>query len=463
MKEKVINVIKKHDLIARDDNILVGVSGGPDSMVLLHILNEIKEELGFNIYVAHINHGIRKEEADSDEEFVKDVCSELLIPFHSTKVNMDEYARKNKLTSEEAGRAIRYGFFNKILRNIGGGKIAVAHNKNDQAETLLMRFFRGTGLEGLRGMEYKNGNIIRPLLDVSREDIEKYCSDNAILVRIDRTNLEPIYGRNKTRLEVIPYIAQNYNKGIIDTLARTSKLMQMDSEFILGIVEKKYKNVVVEESQNSIVLDIDKLKEEHYSIKSRIIRQSIEKINGNLKGIEEKHINIINNLMKENTTGKSINITNNIDIKISYGHIIIEKKSKSKKVYFKYPIHIGETVYINELGVTINSKVLPIAEIDINYINGFIKYFDYDKIKDVLHIRNRRDGDRFTPLGMKGSKKLKDFFIDEKVPREERDSIPIIEDNGKIIWVVGHRISEEYKVSSNTSRVLLLEYKKSFY
>lgn len=460
MKEKVINVIKKYNLIEKDDKIVVGVSGGPDSMALLYILNEIKEELGFNIYVAHINHGIRKQEADADEEYVKNICSELMIPFYSTKVNMDEYAKKNKLTSEEAGRAIRYDFFNRILDDIGGGKIAVAHNKNDQAETLLMRFFRGTGLEGLRGMKYKNANIIRPLLDAGREEIEKYCSDNDISVRIDRTNLEPIYGRNKIRLEVIPYIAQNYNKGIIDTLARTSKLMQMDSEFILEIVEKKYKKIVVEESQNSIVLDIDNFEKEHYSIKSRIIRQSIEKINGSLKGIEEKHINNILNLMEENVTGKNINISNNIIIKISYGNMIIEKESRLRKTLFRYPLHIGKPVYIDELNAAIISNVLPISEVDIKYINRFIKYFDYDKIKGVLYIRNRKDGDRFTPLGMHGSKKLKDFFIDEKIPRDERDSIPIIEDNGKIIWIVGHRISEEYKVSNNTSKVLVLEYKK---
>ncbi|WIV13054.1 tRNA lysidine(34) synthetase TilS [Proteiniborus sp. MB09-C3] len=460
MKEKVVNSIKEYSLIAKNDRIVIGVSGGPDSMALLYILKDLKDELGFNIYVAHINHGIRNEEADADEEFVRNICLKFSLPFYSTKVNMDEYARENKITSEEAGRAIRYGFFNKILDGIGGGKIAVAHNKNDQAETLLMRFFRGTGLEGLRGMEHKNMNIIRPLLDISREEIEKYCRDNNIAVRIDRTNLEPIYGRNRTRLEVIPYIVKHYNKNIIDTLNRTSKLMQMDSEFILGIVEEKYKNIVVDESPNSIVLYIDKLKNEHYSIKSRVIRKSIEKINGSLKGIEEKHINNIISLIEENITGKSINITNNIVIKTSYGNMIIKKDNKNNIDFFKYFLPVGETIHIYELGSDITSKVVSISEVDIKQINRFIKYFDYDKIRGKLYIRNRKDGDRFTPLGMEGSKKLKDFFIDEKVPRDERNLIPIIEDNKGIIWVVGYRISEEYKVSCHTSKVLILEYKK---
>lgn len=460
MREKVINIIKENNLIEKDDKIVIGVSGGPDSMALLYILNNVKEELEFSIYVAHVNHGIRKEEADDDEEFVKNICLKLAIPFYSTKVNMNQYAIKNKLTSEEAGRAIRYDFFNKILDKLDGGKIAVAHNKNDQAETLLMRFFRGTGLEGLRGMEYKNANIIRPLLDISRGEIEDFCRDNSISVRIDRTNLEPIYGRNKTRLEVIPYIIKNYNKGIVDTLNRTARLAQMDSEFILGIVEEKYKNIVVEESPNSIVLYIDKLKDEHYSIKSRIIRRSIEKINGNLKGIEEKHINNIISLIDENTTGKSINITNNIVVKTSYGNMIIQKEIISNINSFRYYFGIGDTIDVYELGSTITSRIVPVTEVDIKQTNRFIKFFDYDKIKDGLYIRNRKDGDRFTPLGMCGSKKLKDFFIDEKIPRDERDRIPIIEDSKGIIWIVGYRISEEYKVNSNTSRVLVLEYKK---
>ena len=460
MREKVINIIKENNLIEKDDKIVIGVSGGPDSMALLYILNNIKEEFEFSIYVAHVNHGIRKEEADDDEEFVKNICLKLAIPFYSTKVNMNQYAIKNKLTSEEAGRAIRYGFFNKILDKLDGGKIAVAHNKNDQAETLLMRFFRGTGLEGLRGMEYKNVNIIRPLLDISREEIEDFCRENSISVRIDRTNLEPIYGRNKTRLEVIPYIIKNYNKGIVDTLNRTARLAQMDSEFILGIVEEKYKNIVVEESPNSIVLYIDKLKDEHYSIKSRIIRRSIEKINGNIKGIEEKHINNIISLIDDNTTGKSINITNNIVVKTRYGNMIIQKEIISNINSFRYYFGIGDTIDVYELGSTITSRIVPVTEVDLKQTNRFIKFFDYDKIKDGLYIRNRKDGDRFTPLGISGSKKLKHFFIDEKIPRDERDRIPIIEDSKGIIWIVGYRISEEYKVNSNTSRVLVLEYEK---
>lgn len=460
MKEKVIATIKKYELIEKGENIVVGVSGGPDSMALLYILNDLKQDMNCNIHVAHINHGIRKKEADDDEKFVKNICLELSLPFYSIKVNMDEYARKNKLTSEEAGREIRYNFFNKVLNGVGGGKIAVAHNKNDQAETLIMRFFRGTGLEGLRGMEYKNGNIIRPILDISREEIEAYCKDNNIAVRIDRTNLEPIYGRNRTRLEVIPYIAKNYNSGIIETLVRTARLMQMDSEFILGIVEEKFNNIVVESYTDTIALNINKLNDEPYSIKSRVIRKAIEIINGDLKGIEEKHVNDIIKLAEENTTGKRINIINNIIIKTSYEKMIIGKEKKEEKISFKHRIHIGQDLYVNEVNAIISSYVLPAYNINIKDTNCFKKYFDYDKILDGLYIRNRKEGDRFIPFGMKGSKKLKDFFIDEKISREERDRIPIIENNGDIIWVVGYRISEKYKVRSSTKKVLVLEYKK---
>jgi len=458
MKERVLYTIKQNALLNAGDNVVIGVSGGPDSMVLLDILYDLSREIGYKIYAAHINHGIRGNEADKDQEYVKNFCGELSIPFYSKKVNMDEYARKMKLTSEEAGREIRYSFFNEIVEKIPNGKIAVAHNKNDQAETLLLRILRGTGVDGLKGMEYKNGNIIRPLLDIERSDIEKYCEEKGLKPRIDRTNLEPIYGRNKIRLELIPYIQENFNKGIIDTLARTSKLMQMDGEFLSSYCKNKYKNIVVEEELSGIVLDIEKLLEEHQSILTRVVRMSIEKVNNSLKGIEEKHINSIISLIKEKQTGKYINISNNIVAMVSYNNLIIKKDNNDKFIGFNYEIKVGEQTKIHELNAKLYSSVYQVGSLNIDYKNRYLKYFDYDKIKSNLFIRTRRNGDKFIPYGMKGSKKLKDYLIDEKIPRDQREKIPIVDHDGEIIWVVGYRISDKYKITSSTKRVLVLEY-----
>ncbi|MGF7059746.1 tRNA lysidine(34) synthetase TilS [Brassicibacter mesophilus] len=458
IKDKVIQTIKYHGLINSGDNVVIGVSGGPDSMALLSILNNVSIEIGFKIYVAHVNHCVRGIEADKDQEYVRSFCTRMNLPFYSKKIDMNAYAKERKLTSEEAGREIRYAFFNEIISKLQNGKIAVAHNKNDQAETLLMRILRGTGIDGLKGMEYKNGNIIRPLLDIERSEIEKYCDENCLDARIDRTNLEPIYGRNKIRLELIPYVEENFNHGIIDTLARTSRLMQADSEFLVRCAEKKFKNIVVEETINSIVLSIEKLIKEHHAIMTRVLRLSIEKINGSLKGIEEKHIIDIIDLAYESQTGKYITISNNIVARLSYGNLIIERGSKDKFTDFTYEINIGKITRIEELKSTLISGIHCISDIDTKYKSKYIKFFDYDKISDRMFVRNRKSGDRFTPLGMKGSKKLKDFFIDEKIPRHERDRIPLVEHKGSIIWVIGYRINEEYKITPSTKNVLVLEY-----
>lgn len=460
MREQVINTIKTYKLIDKGDNIVIGVSGGPDSMALLYILNEIKKEFEFSLHVAHVNHLIRGEEADLDQEYVREACEKLHLPFYLKRIEIKEYAKKHKLTEEEAGREIRYEFFNSILKKVGKGKIAVAHNKNDQAETLLMRFIRGTGIDGLKGMEYKNGIIIRPLLDTTRDEIEDFCLKKNINPRIDKTNLEPIYGRNKIRLELIPYIRKNFNEGIIDTLFRMSRIMEIESEFLKQYTLSKCEQVIVKESKKIIKVDKKQFFSLHPAIKSRVIRYCIEKINKSLKGIEEKHIKEILNLVHSNVTGKMINIPKNIRIRINYETFSIEKGGhKSEKTQFKYKININETTHIHELNSSLLAKVSNVNKVDFNNKDDFVKYFDYDKIKGSLYIRNREKGDRFIPLGMKGSKKVKDFFIDEKVPSEKRNYIPLVEDEQNIIWVIGYRMSDVYKITKDTKKVLILEYK----
>ncbi len=458
MKELVRKTIMKYDLIDRFDKVVIGVSGGHDSMTLLYVLESLKEELEFEIVVAHINHGVRGKEADSDEEYVKNISNELGLEFYSYKANMDEYAKQHKLTSEEAGREIRYEFFRKVLKESNATKIAVAHNKNDQAETLLMRFMRGTGIDGLRGMEFKTRDIIRPLLGIERSRIEEYCVDLDITPRIDKTNAMPIYGRNKVRLELVPYIEDTFNSGIINTLSRTSEIMKIDSDFLIKYTEEQYEKILRKSTETRIILKTSILKNLHEAIKTRVIRHAIEILNTNLKGIEKKHIEEILDLVDVNETGKQIDITNNIIVRISYEDLIIEKNRDIKNVTFKEKIDESGSVVIKELDSKIKSYVCSKEDVDIDFNNKLVKCFDYDNIKSVIYVRNRKNGDRFSPLGMKGRKKLKDFFIDEKIPKEDRNKIPLVLDGEEIIWIVGLRISENYKVSSNTENVLVLEY-----
>lgn len=457
MKEQVFRDIKEHDLIKRGDNILIGVSGGADSIALLYVLLEIREEIDFNMFIAHVNHGVRGDEALEDEKYVEDTARKLGLPYFSKKVNMNEYAKLKKISSEEAGRELRYSFFREVLSKIGGGKIAVAHNKNDQAETLLLRLFRGTGTEGLRGMDYKNEDIIRPILGIEREEIERYLLDRNIEFKVDRTNLEPIYNRNRIRLEVLPYIQKHYNPNIIDTLWRTSQLMSIDNEFFEEYSAKVYHKLVRKKDKYSIVLDSKDFRKEHKSIQTRIIRSCILELNGSLQGVTMKHIEDVMTLFLERGTGKSITLSNNLIAKTSYDDFIIEKFNREKPTDFLYKMNINSSNYIVELGYGFSVEIKPIDEIKIDNANRYKKYFDYDKVIGDVYIRNRRVGDRFVPFGMKGSKKLKDYFIDEKVPKDERDKIPIITDDRNIIWIVGYRTSELYRITEDTKKVLIIQ------
>ncbi|NLY67032.1 MAG: tRNA lysidine(34) synthetase TilS [Tissierellia bacterium] len=460
MKEKVLKAIKEHNLIEEGDNILVGVSGGADSMALLYVLLEIKKEIDFNIFIAHLNHGVRGKEALEDEKYVEATAKKLGIPYFSRHVNMDEYAREKKISSEEAGRELRYKFFREILSKIGGGKIAVAHNKNDQAETLLLRLFRGTGIEGLKGMDYKNKDIIRPILGIEREEIEKYLQDRNIEFKIDRTNLEPIYNRNRVRLEIIPYIQKYYNPNIVDTLWRTSQLMAVDNDFLEAYSKEAFYKILKKRDKDSIVLDGNAFRKEHISIQTRIIRNSILMLNESLQGITMKHIEDVVTLFLERGTGKSIRLINNLVAKTSYDDFIIEKFNQEESKDYIQKININSINYIDELGCKFKVEIKAIDEIDIASHNRYKKYFDYDKVQGNLYIRNRRDGDRFIPFGMKGSKKVKDYFIDEKIPKDERNRIPIITDEKNIIWIVGYRISELYKLTKDTKRVLVIQFER---
>lgn len=461
MRDKVLKVVKEYELIEKGDKVVLGLSGGPDSMALLYVLMDIREVVDFDIYIAHLNHGVRGEEALKDQIFVENLAKKLGLPCYSKTVNMNEYAEETGLSSEEAGRKLRYGFFREILDKIGGGKIAVAHNKNDQAETLLMRFFRGTGIDGLKGMDYINEDIIRPILGVEREEIERYLLDRNIETRLDKTNLEPIYNRNKIRLELIPYIEENFNPNIIETLWRTSRIVSIDSDFLEEYTQKSYNRMMKKKLKDSIILDGKQFIKEHQSIQHRIIRKCILDINGNLQGVTEKHISDTLILFLERGTGKSIDLINDIIAKTSYDDFIIKKKKNIDNEDFLYRVDVEGTIYIDEIGYSFETKVLPVTNIDIDKKYRFIKCFDYDKIKGDLYIRNRKTGDRFIPYGMKGSKKVKDYFIDEKIPKDERDKIPLLTDDENILWIVGYRSSELYKINSNTKKVLVVGFNNS--
>jgi len=293
-----------------------GISGGPDSMCMLHIINKIYKEnskINVNFVVAHVNHLIRAEAKD-DEQYVRDYCKMNNIEFYSKSIDVKKMANNNKIGVEEAGRVARYSFFDEVLKLTNSNKIAIAHNKNDNAETIIMNIIRGTGISGLKGIEPKRGIYTRPLIECERAEIEEYCKNNRLNPRIDKTNFENEYSRNKIRNIAIPYIKSEFNPNIINTLNRLSDLVREEEEYIEKQIEISYQNMLVEENNKSITLDLKKFNIQEKVIKSRLVLYTITRLFGSSKGIEKIHIEDIVKLCNNNIGNKYLTPNKNIKI-----------------------------------------------------------------------------------------------------------------------------------------------------
>lgn len=322
MKDKVIETIKKYGLIQAKDKIVLGVSGGPDSITMLDILRQIQEEFDFEIVVAHINHMIRKE-AIQDEEYVKKYCEKNSIEFFVKRIDVMSVANNRKIGTEEAGRFVRYEFFDEILKQTESNKIAIAHNKNDKVETIIMHLLRGSGLSGLKGIEPIRENVIRPLIECERKEIEKYCDENKLEPRIDKTNFENDYTRNKIRNIVIPYIEKELNPNIIETIDRLSEVVKKEDRYLEKVALDVYDKILIKQEPGQIMLELKGFNEQDEVIKSRIILYTVKKLFGSSQGIEKIHINDIIKLCNNNIGNKYL--TPNKKIKILV---------KDKKIFF---------------------------------------------------------------------------------------------------------------------------------
>lgn len=456
MLNKVIETIENNNMLNKGDKVIVGVSGGPDSMCLLHLLMTLKDDYSLEIIASHINHGLRGSEADEDEMYVKKFCSENNIKFTSIKEDVHKISVERNISCESAGRDLRYEFFNKVKDENKGDKIAVAHNLNDQAETVLMRLIRGAALEGLGGIKPVRDKLyIRPLLFCTRSEIEEYCEKNNLNPRIDHTNFENIYARNKIRLELIPYIERNFNKDIINTLSRLSENLRLDSDYMKHEAEKKYKTYCTNKEDRVIISKEGFL--EHEAIVSRVIRKAFLGLLGHLNNFEKKHICQVIELQKRNT-GRAIMLPNELIAFNNYGDIHIYAKENNPLVPIEskeYKLNIGENL-ISELGLTICIDEMELKQASYGNQEN-LKYFDMDKVQEDISLRFRKNGDKFSPLGISGHKKLKDVFIDMKVPREERDRIPLICFGSEIAWIAGYKISNKFKIDNGTKRVLRMK------
>ena len=429
MIDKVYKTIKEYELIDKGDKILIGLSGGADSVCLTHILYTLCDTLKITLNTAHLNHNIRGAEADSDALFAQRFSETLNIPFALRSERVSEYARKNGMSEELAGRELRYAFFNEFLKEHGFNKIATAHNRNDNAETILMNFVRGSGIKGLCGIPHRRGNIIRPILDIERSEIEEYCAKNGLSYVTDSTNNQKVYTRNKIRLELIPEIEKLLNPNFVTTVTENARLIKSDAEFIEDAAKTEYRDNVYDNR-----VDIKYLLSQPFSVSSRIILEMVRAAAGSISNFPSSFVYEIIELIKKGKSGAFIELPGDIGAYVEYGKLYIGKSNLTDD--FEYTLPVNGEVYIKELGKTVKTEY-------VTEKNGVGFYFAADK-NDIIKLRNRRDGDVFFPTGMDGRKKVKDLFIDMKLTRAERSRAPIVTINDEIAGVIKKRYDKRF-------------------
>jgi len=417
-KFKILNNEEK--LIEYGDKIILAMSGGPDSVFLYELLKSIKKDMNLTIYFAHINHDLRGKDSDNDENFVIELGNAENVKTYTKKVNIKEYAKMKNISEEEAGREIRYGFFRELKDKLGATKVALAHNEDDVVETFMFRLIRGTSLKGLEGIPVKREFFIRPILSYPKEEILSFLEEENISYCIDKTNFEDLYTRNKIRLNLIPYIEKEFNSNFKE------KIINLISDIgaFNGIINSNLKKYM-----KSDILDVKELKKENKFIQRTIISEYLQK---NDISVNRNKIMEIQKLLETDGT-KEISGNDKYRIKKTYDilEVVEVKKSKPKTDEIKEVVIPGTVIWNNY-------KIIAelVKDVESSKETKSEKEF-YCNLKkgDILTVRSRNNGDKFYPVKMKGKKKLKDLFIDLKIPKEERESIPIITYKDEILWV----------------------------
>ena len=472
---KVKRTIEKYQMFTTKARIVVGVSGGPDSIALLHLLLQLRDEYELKLWIAHLNHQLRGKEAEDEAKWVGLHASKIGIPIILDSLDVAALAKRKKLTLEEAGRIARYDFFERVSRQVSADKIAVGHTASDQVETVLMRLMKGTGLDGLSGMPAVRGMIIRPLIDIFRMEVEQFCETSNLKFRLDSSNSDRSFLRNRIRLDLLPLLSQEYNPQISKILWQMSRNLTEDADLIRRKGEKEFGKIVRKErkgkNQRWLVLDREKLFRLHPALQKRVLREGIRRIKGNLKEISSHHLDCI--LELDGKRGmKQLSLPGDLVIQKQYRDLLI-RIGESKNMPFARHLLIPGRTDLVQIDLALETRLLPIMpdsllapflmdlrkKTILNETSVFPNeevFFDFDKLNPPLSLRNRKEGDKFCPLGMKGSKKIKDFFIDLKIPIEKREKIPLLLNRGKVVCVVGHRIDEHFKVDNKTTRILAI-------
>lgn len=457
-------------MLACGDRVIAGVSGGADSVCLFLMLLELREKIGFDLIAVHVHHGLRGEAADQDQRFVEALCEQHRIPLEIFRVNLESIAKKRKQSLEEAGRIVRREAFDSVCKKYGGNKIALAHHQNDNAETLLWNLSRGTGLDGLGGIRPVNGEFIRPLLCMNRKEIEEYLAKRKQSYCIDETNAGTDYTRNKLRHLVLPILEEQVNSAAVRHMNETMEQIWELQEYMQEQVEAAYQECVQEHFEKACWIQIQQKSFETFPelIKKMVIRKGMEQVGGKKRDLSHKHVDVMMELMNKQV-GRTLDLPYEMHAKRNYEGIRLEKQrtylsGEEKKAEIMQEcmseLNIpGETI-LADRNLKLRCKILEKPKnLSIKDIPQkiYTKWFDYGIIKSSLYIRTRQAGDTIV-IDEKGhQKKLKNWFVDEKIPKEVRDSQLLLAENNEILWVLGHRMSQAYQVKQSTKWILQIE------
>ncbi len=453
MKKKVFSYLEKWKMLPEGTDVLVGFSGGPDSAALLALLHEYGRLHGNRVLAVHVHHGIRGESADRDLAFCEDFCREREIPFRAYRRDVPELAKSEALSLEEAGRKARYEVFRQCMEEGYGMRTALAHHQNDQAETMLFRLMRGTGLKGLGGMRPVSLPYIRPLLCVGREEILRWLKQETIPWVEDESNADLSYERNRIRHQLLAPM-EEIRPGSPARMAAAAERFQEDEDFLEQMTERAWESCVDEVEWGCDIM-FTPFVELHSAIQKRLALRCIEKLKGDARDLTAVHAEQVCALVT-GRRGSRIALPGGIYAELGYGEISLRKVKKRAQVSTPIPVMQDDSVHFERhefLGEIFSFSLEAAGKNEKISTNCYTKWFDYDKIKEGAVLRTRRPGD-YLANGKGSHKKLKDYLIDCKVPREKRDKCILLADGSHVIWAVGLRISEDYKVSSRTERIL---------
>lgn len=470
LKEKVCDTIEKYGLFQPGEKVVVGVSGGPDSLCLAHLLRELRDDYHLKLHIAHLNHRLRGEEAEADAAFVGGLAREWGLTATIEEEDVRAYAKAEHLSLEEAARRLRYSFLTRVAKDMGASCIAVGHNADDQVETIVMHWLRGAALAGLRGMlpktRYEGSWLVRPLLEVIRAEIESYCGSHGLEYRFDRSNLDLTYHRNRIRHELLPLL-EGYNPRLRQTLRRSAEVFAQDHAYIQSQVKKAWAEIA-QESEGAVSFELEGWRKLSPSLQRYILREAIHRLRRSLRNINWVHIEEALSASLERRAGTRITLPQNLYLFKGYRFFTIGSQLPQPDLPLlpsvgSFPLNVPGVTNLPESDWRVEARVLAKEQLERDWERNPDPWWaalDHESTGSELFLRRRLPGDRFQPLGMCRKKSLGKFMIDAKIPRHLRDTLPLVVSPEQILWVVGWRIDDRVKVMEATRKVLELQFKR---